>query len=487
MSSDQEDPVTVRSAGELDRRLVLEVAHGRRLRLHPPLLAGIARRRQDVLAALQTGVAVYGVNTGTGALSGHRLSVVDQAAHQRSLLLARAVGGPPWLDEVEVRALFAVRLRTFLEGDAGVSAQLCQALVDALAAGLVPAVPRTGVGSAGEIIPLAHAFAPLVGLGSQLRHGEEVPIETAPYSLTAKEGIALLAGVPGVTALATLRAAQARVLARQLLAVSAGSIAVVAAPRDPYQPATARGDDVLSSVLARLRALVGPEPGPRLLQAPLSFRVVGPVLAHVERAIGELEDAVDRALAAVGDSPAYLAGVFVGTAGFHGVDLAARLGALSLAVAHAAEVSTARLHRLLDERVTGLNQQLATRPGPDAGLVAVHKRAVAAVHVLRRSVSPALLGLVETSGGQEDVQSFGWDAAEQLRVVLGLAREVTACEALAVRQALHLRGAAPGEGLNGWAGELAALVPAIDGDRSFGPDVQRLLAALAAGRLAAPA
>src|SRR5262249_62179997 len=95
---------------------------------------------------------------------------------QRNLMLARATGGPPWLDAADMRALIAVRLRTFLSGDAGVSAALCQRLVDLLDAGILPAVPRTGVGSSGGIVPLAHAFGPLAGLGRVLTaHGGPRP------------------------------------------------------------------------------------------------------------------------------------------------------------------------------------------------------------------------------------------------------------------------------------------------------------------------
>lgn len=479
-------PISIRDAPELDRGVLREVAYGRAVQLDPALCEQLDQRRVEVLAALDGAVAVYGVTTGMGALSGHRLSVAEQAAHQRALLLARAVGGAPWLSEPEVRALFAVRLRTFLSGDAGVSAELCQALVGVLGAGRVPAVPRTGVGCAGEIIPLAHAFAPLAGLGSELVAGAARPSGAAVHDMGPKEGISLLAGVPGATALALLRAAEARTVAGQLLMVAAGAILAVGAPRDPYLPATARGDDVLGLVLGRLRELLADEPAPRMLQAPVSFRVVGPVLAQLERAIRRLEAAVDRALCGVGDSPAYLDGTFVGTAGFHGIDLAAQLDGLSLALAHAADVASAQLHRLLDERITGLNRQLATRPGPDAGLIGVHKRAAAAAHALRRAAQPSVLGPIETSNGQEDVQSFAWEAAEQVRTAVDLVRQVIACEALAVHQALHLRGDLGPAGLASWSREIAALVPPIDGDRAFGIDVEHLLEALAAGALGAP-
>ncbi len=113
-----------------------------------------------------------------GALSGVLLTEAEQRAHQRNLLIGRATGGPPWLPEADVRAIIAVRLRTFLSGDAAVSSGLCQRLAEFLAAGIVPAVPRDGAGCAGEIIQLAHCFGPLAGLGSVLgkpRYGGAAP------------------------------------------------------------------------------------------------------------------------------------------------------------------------------------------------------------------------------------------------------------------------------------------------------------------------
>ena len=187
---------------------------------------------------------------------------------------------------------------------------------------------------------------------------------------------------------------------------------------------------------ARLRAAVGghAEP-PRMLQAPVSFRVAGPVLAQVLRAVDALAAAVEPR-AGRGHR---LARVPRRRVRRHRRLRRHRPGRalrpLTAALAHAAEVGAARLHRLLDPRVTGLPAQLAPRPGPDAGLVAVHKRAAGEVHALRRLAVRDRGRPIETSGGQEDVQSFAWEAAETLRGALRHARAVTACELLAAYQA----------------------------------------------------
>jgi len=487
-------PLEVTRAGDLDRAALLEIAAGRSLRLSPQVLDDVAARRVDVEAALAGGVPVYGVTTGLGALSDVALTAGEQASHQERLLLARAVGGPPWLPRADVRALIAVRLRTFLEGDAGVTPALCQALVALLEADVVAAVPATGAGSAGEIIPLAHAFQVLTGVGSVLRKDSTlVPAAEAlatagmrPWQPAAKEGIALLEGVPGTTALAMRRGAQARALVQQSLAVAATTVVAVGASPDPYRIASARGDDVLADVLHRLADLTGPPPAGAALQAPLSMRVVGPVAAHLQRRTDQLDEAVDRALHGVTDSPAYSDNGFYGTAGFYGLDLAAALDALTVALVHAAEVSCARLHRLLDDRVTGLPRQLTPHAGAEAGLVVVHKRAVAVVHALRRATLPTSIGSIETSLGQEDVQTFSWEAAEQARIAVDGLVEVLACELLAAWHALRLGGRPVPEALHPLVAKVDAVVPPITGDRPFGVDIEAVRKVLSAVRRSNP-
>ena len=510
------DIQTLTTAADLDATAVRQISAGALVSIEPALASTIQAHCDEARAALRSGAPAYGVTTGMGALSGVLLTEAEQRAHQRNLLIGRATGGPPWLPEADVRAIIAVRLRTFLSGDAAVSSGLCERLAEFLAAGFVPAVPLDGVGCAGEIIQLAHCFGPLTGLGSVLgksgyggaSSGADAGRDAgtsdadadadadvggdggtsgvrpasaalaehglAAYQPGPKEGIALLAGVPGATALSILAVGEAETLIAMTTAAAGISIAAIAAPPDPYSAVCARGDNVLREVLGQLREIIEPARQARMLQAPVSFRVVGPVLAQVRRATEALADAADRALAGVTDSPAFLDGRFVGTAGFHGIDLAAHCDQLTAAISHAAEVAAARLHRLLDQRVTGLHAQLAPDPGPQAGLVAVHKRAAGEVHAMRRLALPTAIGLIETSGGQEDVQSFAWEAAVNLRAALRRGRAVAACEALAAFQAASMGQPPWPLGCQALLDRLGALVEPITADRQFGADIELL-------------
>ena len=465
---------------------------GRAVALAPELIAAIRATRTAVEEALGGDEAVYGVNTGMGYLSTVRLSEQEQQDHASNLFLGRAVGGPPFLHRGEARALLLARLAGFLSGHAGVTAELCTFMVDRLNDDFVPAVPRTDLGSAGEIIPLSHAFGTFLGLGEVLaahdttRSSAEALAErgTTPYKPAVKEGIALLAGAPGTLALAIARRRTVAVLLRQLMACWACAIDAIEAPRTPYHPALGElsHDPVMQRVLERLGDLLrGPQAEKRVTQAPVSFRVIPQVLTHLQRTLDRFEEDVRRSLPAVTDSPVFHDGRFLTTGSFHELGLASGMDALCLALVQAAELCAQHVHRLLDHRFSGLPDQLAASPGPHAGLVVVHKRMVGTVHRLRPLAMPATVGLVDTSMGQEDAMTFAFEAAEKLRVVEHALRDVIACELLTCRQVWALRSSPPAEGLHEYVAELADIVEPVERDRQLGPEIDGIAALVTMG------
>src|SRR3984957_17323356 len=137
-------------AADLDARAVLAVARGELVpELGADLLGWLDERRARMLAALDAGDPVYGVTTGMGAMSEVGLDHAARARQSEALLTARAAGGPPWLSPAGTRAALAVPLRTFLNGDAAVSAALCGRLAESIGLGLLPAIPHRSTGVAG--------------------------------------------------------------------------------------------------------------------------------------------------------------------------------------------------------------------------------------------------------------------------------------------------------------------------------------------------
>jgi histidine ammonia-lyase len=457
----------IRRPEDLDHQVIAEVARGAvSIRLDPALLGSLAANRAAMLVALEGDRPVYGVNTGMGAFAGVRLDAEAQAQQQNTLMLGRSVGSAPWLGREDARAVVAARLRTLMHPAAGASPELLRQLVSLLDLDVVPAIPARGSGAAGEIIPLAHLGAALIGAGEFVVASPS--FEPRPFE--AKEGVAFLEGVPGLTGMAAVACAAARALIDRIMTVSGLEQAIVGASLDPLHPSLGSGDEELAGVLSAIRAARGDAPA-RGLQAPVSFRVTAPALAVARRAVSALEEAVGRSLGTVTDSPAFLEGHFVGTAGFAGTELTAACGTLTTALVHLAELGATRLHRLLDDTRTGLPRQLADTPGRHAGMATVHKRAVGVAHRLRRFAMPALIGPMETSLGQEDAQSFTFEAAECVREALDGLREVLACELLAVHQASRLGASVPAHGL---LEQAVALLPPGTADRPFGRDIDTL-------------
>lgn len=488
--------ITLRHPDDITLKTLEAVAYeGQPLALDHALLDTVRRSHEAMRAALANGERVYSINTGTGFLAARDLSESEQTSHQRNLLLGRAVGSPPFLSTEEVRALLVVRLVNFLSGYSGVSPELCRFVVDRLNDEFTPAVPRTGIGASGEVIPLSHAFQTFLGVGSVMNADGTVQDAAsalekrgvAPYEPAPKEGIALLAGSPGTVAISIARLRAAATLSEQLLISAACAIHAVRAPLSVYGDHVERlgNDDVLSDVLSRLRDLLrGSTAKQSSLQAPVSFRVAPQVITHVERTISRFADDIERSLGAVSDSPAFVDGRFVSTGGFHEVELAAGMDMCATALIRTAELSAQRIHRMLDSRFSGLPDQLTSLPGPQAGLILVHKRAVGVVNELRRLAMPASVGLADTSLGQEDAMTFAFEAAEKSRRVESLVRDVIACELLVARQAWALRGEEIPEGLRSVAQSVIDAVDPVNEDRPLGPDITRLIGMLERGEFA---
>lgn len=486
--------ILVERRADLTVEAAERIAFGReRVVLGEGLLGAVDAARAAMLTLLATGTRVYGINTGMGYLADRDLSHDEQRRHQRTLLLGRAVGSAPWLPPEEARAVMVARLASFLSGNAGVSPALCVYLADRLNDDFDPAIPASAIGGAGEVLPLAHAFQTFLGVGSVLGQGGEVVAAgaalaargVAPYEPEEKEGVALLAGAPATTALALARRRAARVLTGQLRVAAAASVSALQAPLEPYDSALQRLDDdpLLAVVLADLRLMLGrvtPRPGSR--QAPVSFRVIPQVLAHLDREVGRLDDDLRHALRTATDSPAFVDRRFLSNGGFHAVQLAADLDTVAAAYVRVTELAGQRVHRLLDRRFSGLPDQLTHEPGPYCGLVVVQKRVVGALNEIRRLAVPATVGLADTSLGQEDAMTFAFEAAAKLRRVEALVREVIACELLTARQAWALRGVDPPP----FAAQFAEAVEPVGADRPLGPDIAALIDSLGSGAFMPP-
>jgi histidine ammonia-lyase len=226
-------------------------------------------------------------------------------------------------------------------------------------------------------------------------------------------------------------------------------------------------------------------------QAPVSFRVLPQVHGAALDLLRHVDDQVERELRAGTDSPLFLdaageepAGLYP-SGNFHAQALSLGLDALAIAFAQVGNLAEKRLHRLLDARFSGLNDQLATHPGRQTGLVFLHKAALGYAAENRLLAAPASVHPGDGSAGQEDVQAFAFLAADKLARLLDNVELLIASELLATAQARTLRAAPLPPRLEA-AIERLDVAP-IAADRSFSEDLERIRSLLRDRSIVLPA
>src|ERR1700689_1525545 len=173
---------------------------GEPMAVDPSSQAGVVASAAAVERILARGEPVYGINTGFGKLAGVRIKPSDLAELQRNIVLSHAAGVGETASIATTRLMMALKLGSLAQGASGVQPQTIALLAAMLTRGVTPVVPSQGsVGASGDLAPLAHMAAAMIGVGEARFAGETLPADAAldraglaPIALAAKEGLALL-------------------------------------------------------------------------------------------------------------------------------------------------------------------------------------------------------------------------------------------------------------------------------------------------------
>lgn len=208
-----------------------------------------ALKSVDASAAVIAGIiisgkTVYGVNTGFGLLASQKISTEDLAKLQKNLVLSHAAGTGEPLDAPTVRLILLLKSASLARGFSGVRREVIALLVAMLERGIIPNIPVQGsVGASGDLAPLAHMAAAMIGVGTVFVDGEEVPATEAlaskglkPIILGPKEGLALLNGTQVSTAIAIRNLFRLRRLFRAAVLTGALSTDAVKGSDTPFDP-----------------------------------------------------------------------------------------------------------------------------------------------------------------------------------------------------------------------------------------------------------
>ena len=496
-------PITL-SGHDATIAAVVRVARGgAKVALSDGARAQVVAARAVVERLAQSDEAIYGVNSALGANTGKPIPRDQLAAYQHRAVRARAVGVGPVFPTDVVRAMMFARAAGMAAGGSGVSPEVLDALIALLNASVHPVVPSKGSIGVADLAPLSHLALPLFGEGSAEYRGEilagSVALERAglrPVALGAKDGIALIsanAATVGHAALVVHDASRMLDALSIAAALSFEGFRANLSPLDPRvqaaRPAPGQIEMAAQFTLLLAGSSLRQTGAARRVQDPLSLRCVTQVHGAALAALRTARDYVELELNSAADSPLVLAdtGEMLSTGNFHIPGLALAFEALGLAFAHAALVCVQRCQKLFNPALSGLPLQLTTRGPEHSGFATVQKTLTALYNEIRHDASPATLDSLPVSEAVEDHAPMAPYVVAKTAAIVAKLRYLAAIELLAAAQAVDLRElpqAALGKGTQAAYSAVRARVPRLDEDRPLGPDIEIIVALLAAGGIA---
>jgi len=475
-----------------------------------PRLSATARPAVEAAAAYvaqaATGErAIYGINTGFGKLASVRIAASDTARLQRNLVLSHCCGVGPPLDIATTRLMMVLKLISAGRGASGIrweTLALLQALLDK---GVTPVVPEQGsVGASGDLAPLAHMAAVLIGEGEAFVDGARLPASDAlaqvglhPLQLTAKEGLGLINGTQFSTACALAGCFSARRNIESAVAISCLSTDAIMGSTAPLHPKihVLRGHQGQIEIASAMRgAMAGSEireshrEGDSRVQDPYCIRCQPQVTGAALDLLRFAERTLEIEANAVSDNPLVLTGdgEIVSGGNFHAEPIAFAADQIALAISETGAIAQRRVALMVDPTLSfDLPPFLTPEPGLNSGLMIAEVTTAALMSENKHLANPCSTDSTPTSANQEDHVSMAAHGArrlvrmnENLSVILGV-------ELLCAVQGIEFRAPLKTSALlNAAIARLRAKVPALCDDRYMADDIETAAALVRDGEIA---
>lgn len=480
------------------------IHRGADVRLDPACAARIAASADAVARILARPDPVYGINTGFGKLASVRIDNADLATLQRNIVLSHAAGtGAPSPVPV-VRLMMALKLASLAQGASGVRPETVALLEAMLQRGLTPVVPCQGsVGASGDLAPLSHMAAAMIGVGEIMVDGNALPAAQAlagaglaPLELAAKEGLALLNGTQFSTANALAGLFGAENLFASALVTGALATEAAKGSDTPFDPRIHtlrrhRGQIEVADALRQLMAGSAIRAShavddPRV-QDPYCLRCQPQVMGAALHVLRQAATTLEIEANGVSDNPLIFADTDEALSGgnFHAEPVAFAADMIALAVCEIGSIAERRIAMLVDPALSGLPAFLTPRPGLNSGFMIPQVTAAALVSENKQRAYPASVDSIPTSANQEDHVSMAAHGARRLADMVANAEAVLGIELLAAVQGCEFHAPlASSAALEAARALLRAKVPALDEDRHFHPDMECANALIRSGALA---
>ena len=479
-----------------------DIWSGAAVQLSDDTLAAIDTAAASVDRIVAGGATVYGINTGFGLLAQTRIPADRLADLQRNLILSHSCGLGDPLPRHVTRLMIVLKLIGLGRGHSGVRRDVIDALMALLDSDAMPIIPAQGsVGASGDLAPLAHMVAALMGEGRIDLAGAVVPAAEAlakmgrePLALAPKEGLALINGTQASTAIAL----DALFLGTRVFdaALYAGALSVDAlkgscAPFD-VRIHLARGQPGQIAVAARLRALLDDSQIATShhdcdrVQDPYSFRcqpqVMGASLDLITNAARTLEIEAN----AVTDNPILFpdSDEVISGGNFHAQPVAFAADIIAMALCEVGSISERRTSVLVDPKMSRLPAFLTDDGGVNSGLMIPQVTAAALVSENKSLAFPASVDSIPTSAGQEDHVSMAPIAARKAVTIARNCAGIVAVELIAAAQGIDYHSPVKtSTKLQKLHSRIRALSPHLETDRYWADEMAALQAAVLAGEI----
>ena len=474
--------------------------------LNPSCRADVEEAARRIAAAAAGDVPVYGVNTGFGKLASLKIAPEDTATLQRNLILSHCCGVGEVLPRDITRLMMALKLLSFGRGASGVRWELVTLLEGMLAKDVTPVIPAQGsVGASGDLAPLAHMTAVMIGEGQAEIGGDVLPGKQAlaraglePVELGPKEGLACINGTQFTTANALAGLFKVWRAAQNALVVSAISTDAIMGSTAPLQPEIHelrghRGQieaaDAMRAILDGSEIRESHRDGDTRVQDPYCIRCQPQVTGA---AIDVLRQAAQTLLIeanAATDNPLVLtrANLIVSGGNFHAEPAGFAADMIALAAAEIGAISQRRIALMVDPALSfDLPPFLTPNPGLNSGLMIAEVSSAALMSENKHLANPCVTDSTPTSANQEDHVSMAAHGArrlgrmaQNLQYILGIE---LLCSAAGVEFRQPLKTSAP---LQAILTRLRQEIPQIGEDRYLAPDLETAQQMMADGTILA--
>lgn len=472
--------------------------------LDPSCRASVEGAAQRIAQAASGEEAVYGVNTGFGKLASVKIAQQDTAVLQRNLILSHCCGVGEPISRAHARMIMVLKLLSLGRGASGVRWSLIELLQGMLAKGVTPVIPAQGsVGASGDLAPLAHMTAVIIGEGVAEYGGVTMPGRAAleraglaPISLGPKEGLAFINGTQFSTAFALSGLFSAWEAAQSSLVTSALSTDAIMGSTAPLQPEihSLRGHRGQIEAAACMRALLegsqireSHRDGDTRVQDPYCIRcqpqVTGAAMDVLRQAAMTLRIEANAAT----DNPLVLtqADMIVSGGNFHAEPVGFAADMIALAVSEIGAIAQRRVALMVDPTLSfDLPPFLTPDPGLNSGYMIAEVTTAALMSENKHLAGPCVTDSTPTSANQEDHVSMAAHGAYRLQRMVRNLRSILGVELLCAAQGIGFR--APLQTSDALAGCIARLrgdVPALEEDRYLAPDIEHAAALIAGGAM----